>query len=89
MDKLKVVDLADTLNTDYPPETTEHAYRRGYYDAMQVLWSEMGLIPGRASETFGEQLENFIYTELLDWENADTSEMVKPPQFDFRYRRKK
>ncbi len=73
---LEAFDLADLLNEELPPETPEHAYRRGYRDAVMVLWSN-----NITARRFDEQLEQFFSQELLAWVKGDTSKEIFPPEF--------
>ena len=74
---LEVFDLADLLKKDLGPESQEAAYRRGYRDAMLVLWSDLLTI----SEDESNALEEFIDGPLLEWMRSDTSKKILPPEF--------
>ncbi len=64
------------------PERSEEAYRRGYYDAISTLWSELGVLRGGSDAIIHERLFGFISGPLLDWKKGDTSKSIPPPVFD-------
>jgi hypothetical protein len=77
VEPLVTFDLADLLKKDLGPEPPEEAYRRGYRDAMLVLWSDLLTI----SDDESNALEKFIDGPLLEWMRSDTSKKILPPEF--------
>ncbi|SRR5579885_2584240 len=82
---LDVKSMADVLEMQLPPETAEHAYRRGYEDAWaeatRVMWELM--VDERYSRIKAlEACLDYAEGPLHDWRRGNCAEEEHPSDFD-------
>lgn len=77
MELKNMMSVQELLSTDFPEETAEEAYRRGYNDGMQVTIDYLDcdcIIAG--------WLERWRAAVISEWAKTDTDRVVWPPQPD-------
>lgn len=82
---LDVKSMADLLAMNLPPETAEHAYRRGYEeawrDAAQVMWELM--VDQRYSRVKAlEACLDYAEGPLQEWRRDNCAEEAHPQDFE-------